>query len=58
MLGDVAPNDDRGFANEVQMFERADGSVVLNARQHLGTIQAENLCPLAGILLEVWSPSV
>jgi sialidase-1 len=36
MLGDVAPNDDRGFANEVQMFERADGSVVLNARQHLG----------------------
>jgi sialidase-1 len=25
-----------GVANEVQMFERADGAVVLNARQHLG----------------------
>ncbi|MEY3026321.1 MAG: hypothetical protein RLZZ238_1218 [Planctomycetota bacterium] len=35
-LGEVAPNDERGFANEVQMFERSDGSVVLNARQHLG----------------------
>ena len=35
-LGETAPNDDRGLANEVQMFERADGTVVLNARQHLG----------------------
>ena len=34
--GEVAPNGDRGVANEVQMFERADGTVVLNARQHLG----------------------
>lgn len=34
--GEVAPNDAKGLANEVQMFERADGSVVLNARQHLG----------------------
>jgi sialidase-1 len=36
-LGEVAPNDDHGVANEVQMFERGDGSVVLNARQHLGS---------------------
>jgi len=36
MLGDAAPNDERGLGNEVQMFERVDGSVVLNARQHLG----------------------
>ncbi len=34
--GDPAPNGERGVGNEVQMFERADGSVVLNARQHLG----------------------
>ena len=35
-MGDCAPDDERGVANEVQMFERADGTVVLNARQHLG----------------------
>jgi hypothetical protein len=35
-FGEVAPNDAKGLANEVQMFERADGTVVLNARQHLG----------------------
>ena len=35
-FGDVAPNPPKGLGNEVQMFERADGSVVLNARQHLG----------------------
>jgi sialidase-1 len=35
-LGDPAPDDEKGVGNEVQMFERADGSVVLNARQHLG----------------------
>lgn len=35
-IGAVAPNPPKGFANEVQMFERADGAVVLNARQHLG----------------------
>ena len=35
-FGEVAPNPERGFANEVQMFERTDGSIVLNARQHLG----------------------
>lgn len=35
-MGAVAPNPPKGFANEVQMFERADGAVVLNARQHLG----------------------
>ena len=34
--GDPAPNGERGVGNEVQMFERADGSVVLNSRQHLG----------------------
>ncbi|MCE2881092.1 MAG: glycoside hydrolase [Planctomycetaceae bacterium] len=34
--GEVAPDDAKGVANEVQMFERADGAVVLNARQHLG----------------------
>ncbi|MFM7134585.1 MAG: exo-alpha-sialidase [Planctomycetota bacterium] len=34
--GEVAPNDAKGLANEVQMFERTDGSVMLNARQHLG----------------------
>lgn len=36
-LGDVAPNPAKGLGNEVQMFERSDGSVVLNARQHLGS---------------------
>jgi sialidase-1 len=35
-IGDVAPNPPKGLGNEVQMFERADGAVVLNARQHLG----------------------
>lgn len=35
-LGEAAPDDAKGLANEVQMFERADGTVVLNARQHLG----------------------
>ncbi len=35
-IGAVAPNPPKGFGNEVQMFERADGAVVLNARQHLG----------------------
>ena len=35
-FGDPAPNGERGVGNEVQMFERVDGSVVLNARQHLG----------------------
>ena len=35
--GAVAPNPEKGFGNEVQMFERADGAVVLNARQHLGS---------------------
>ena len=34
--GAVAPNPPKGLGNEVQMFERADGAVVLNARQHLG----------------------
>jgi sialidase-1 len=38
-IGDAAPDDEKGVANEVQMFERADGSVVLNARQHLGPKQ-------------------
>ena len=37
--GAVAPNPPKGFGNEVQMFERADGAVVLNARQHLGAKQ-------------------
>ena len=36
-FGDVAPNPPKGLGNEVQMFERADGAVVLNARQHLGS---------------------
>ena len=35
-IGAVAPNAPKGLGNEVQMFERADGAVVLNARQHLG----------------------
>lgn len=35
-IGAVAPNPPKGLGNEVQMFERADGAVVLNARQHLG----------------------
>jgi len=35
-LGEPAADDEKGVGNEVQMFERADGSVVLNARQHLG----------------------
>jgi len=35
-MGACAPDDERGVANEVQMFERADGAVVPNARQHLG----------------------
>ena len=35
-MGAVAPNQAKGVGNEVQMFERADGTVVLNARQHLG----------------------
>lgn len=35
-LGDPAPDDAKGVANEVQMFERVDGTVVLNARQHHG----------------------
>lgn len=38
-MGENAPDDEHGVANEVQMFERADGSVVLNARQHLGPRQ-------------------
>ncbi len=38
-LGETAPDDEKGVANEVQMFERADGTVVLNARQHLGPKQ-------------------
>ena len=38
-MGACAPDDERGIANEVQMFERADGTVVLNARQHLGPKQ-------------------
>ena len=38
-LGETAPDDEKGVANEVQMFERADGAVVLNARQHLGPKQ-------------------
>lgn len=38
-LGETAPDDEKGVANEVQMFERADGIVVLNARQHLGPKQ-------------------
>ena len=35
-IGDNAPNDAKGLANEVQMFERTDGAIVLNARQHHG----------------------
>jgi sialidase-1 len=35
-LGETAPDDEKGVGNEVQMFERTDGTVVLNARQHLG----------------------
>lgn len=35
-VGDAAPDDANGVANEVQMFERADGAVVLNARQFRG----------------------
>jgi sialidase-1 len=35
-IGAVAPNPPKGLGNEVQMFERADGAVVLHARQHLG----------------------
>lgn len=35
-IGEVAPDGSKGVANEVQAFERADGAVVLNARQHLG----------------------
>jgi len=35
-LGETAPDDEKGVGNEVQMFERADGTVVLNARQHHG----------------------
>ena len=35
-FGEPAPDGSKGVANEVQMFERADGAVVLNARQHLG----------------------
>ena len=35
-IGEPAPDDARGVANEVQMFERADGAVVLNARQFGG----------------------
>lgn len=35
-VGETAPDGAKGVANEVQMFERADGAVVLNARQHLG----------------------
>jgi sialidase-1 len=35
-FGETAPDGAAGVANEVQMFERADGAVVLNARQHLG----------------------
>jgi sialidase-1 len=35
-IGAVAPTPPKGRGNEVQMFERADGVVVLNARQHLG----------------------
>ena len=35
-MGDVAPTPRPGRANEVQFFERRDGTVVLNARQHHG----------------------
>ncbi|MFZ9914040.1 MAG: sialidase family protein [Phycisphaerales bacterium] len=46
--GEVAPNDAKGLANEVQMFERADGAVVLNARQHLGAKRRKTATSLDG----------
>lgn len=35
-MGEPAPTPGPGRANEVQFFERQDGTVVLNARQHHG----------------------
>ncbi|MEY3142734.1 MAG: hypothetical protein RLY21_1227 [Planctomycetota bacterium] len=46
--GAVAPNPPKGFGNEVQMFERADGAVVLNARQHLGSKRRTGAVSLDG----------
>jgi sialidase-1 len=46
--GEVAPNDEKGLANEVQMFERADGSVMLNARQHLGAKRRKSAVSVDG----------
>ena len=36
-FGQTAPQNDRGYANEVQMVELADGSVMLNARTEGGS---------------------
>ncbi len=47
-VGEPAPDDARGVANEVQMFERGDGVVVLNARQHLGAKRRKTASSLDG----------
>jgi sialidase-1 len=52
-MGACAPDDERGIANEVQMFERADGAVVLNARQHLGAHRRKAAASVDGG--ETWS---
>ena len=52
-MGACAPDDERGIANEVQMFERADGAVVLNARQHLGAHRRKSAASVDGG--ETWS---
>ncbi len=47
-IGENAPNDAKGMGNEVQIFERADGSVVLNTRQHHGAKRRKTATSLDG----------
>jgi sialidase-1 len=53
-IGEVAPNAPKGFGNEVQMFERTDGSIVLNARQHFGASRRTSAVSTDGGA--TWSP--
>jgi sialidase-1 len=54
--GETAPDGAAGVANEVQMFEREDGAVVLNARQHLGAKRRKSAVSTDGG--ESWSTLV
>jgi sialidase-1 len=53
-MGEPAPVPGPGRANEVQFFERQDGTVVLNARQHLGARRRTTAESRDGGL--TWSP--